>query len=326
MRLLVTGVTGKVGSNFLPAFLADKRFSGSQVVALCHNRMVSDMPRVKSLRGSLSKREDVEAAMHGVTHVLHMAAVKESPDLAMDVAVKGMFHLLESFRTSAHARQFILIGGDCSVGHIFHRYDGPITESAPRRAYPGCYALTKVIEEVMLEQFQIQYGVNGCCLRAPWIMEKDDFRFAMTFGDAQFGGPAWEDFIAPEDVAKLARRRCVPLMRDDSGAPLKRNFVHVSDLVSAILATLDNPAAERQLLNIAMDEPVDYGKAAQYLEETRGYTIVDIHSGLFSNWLDNTRAKLRLGWRPRLDLEALIEEAWNFVRADNDPRKVWYPG
>ena len=326
MKLLITGATGKVGGNFLPAFFADPRFADAQVVALCHNRMISDFPRVRIVRGSLAERSNVEAAMQGVTHVLHMAAVKESPDLAMDVGVKGMFNLLEAFRSSAHARQFILIGGDCSVGHIFHRYDGPITEDSPRRAYPGCYALTKVIEEVMLEQYQIQYGINGCCLRAPWIMEKDDFRFALTFGDEQFGGPPWEDFMTPEEVAKLARGRNVPLLLDETSAPLRRNFIHVSDLVSAILAALDNPAAERQLFNIAMDEPVDYGQLTDYLKDSRGYSAVRIHSGLFSNWLDNTRAKLRLGWRPAIDFRTMIEDAWNFVREKNDPRKIWYPG
>ncbi len=78
--------------------------------------------------------------MAGVTHVIHMAAVKETPALIFDVALKGAFQLLDAARTSRTFRQFILIGGDCSVGHIFHGYDGPITEGSPRRAYPGVYA------------------------------------------------------------------------------------------------------------------------------------------------------------------------------------------
>ncbi|GIL00472.1 MAG: UDP-glucose 4-epimerase [Alphaproteobacteria bacterium] len=326
MKLLMTGVTGKVGSNLLPAFLADSRFAGAGVVVLCHNRDLAPRHRVSVVKGSLADRESVEAAMAGVTHVVHMAAVKESPDLVMDVAVKGMFHLLEAFRASPTARQFILIGGDCSVGHIFHGYDHPVTETSPRRAYPGCYALTKVIEEVMLEQYQIQYGVNGCCLRPPWIMEKDDFRFALSFGDDQFGGPPWASLLPSDDLARFAGRKAVPLMRDATGAPLKRNFIHVSDVVAAILAALNNPAAERELFNIAMDEPVDYGRVAQYLEETRGYFPVEVSTGFFSNWLDNAKARLKLGWRPLYDMRALIEDAWNFARASNDPRQVWYPG
>ncbi|WP_265519958.1 NAD-dependent epimerase/dehydratase family protein [Nitratireductor luteus] len=326
MKLLITGAAGKVGSHFLPAFLSEHRFAEWQVAALCHNRGLPAAPRVSVIHGSLSDRGSVEAAMSGITHVVHMAAVKETPELAMDVGVKGMFHLLEAFRASPTARQFILIGGDCSVGHIFHRYDSPVTEDSPRRAYPGCYALTKVIEEVMLEQYQIQYGINGCCLRAPWIMEKDDFRYALTFGENQFGGPPWTELMPKEDVARLSRQRAVPLMLDDAGAPLKRNFVHVFDVVSAVLAALDNPAATQQLLNVAMDEPVDYSRVAGYLQATRGYAPVEIRTRFFSNWLDNAKARLRLGWRPRYDVKALIEDAWNYVRAEDDPRKVWYPG
>lgn len=326
MKVLLTGATGKLGSNFLPAFLADERFANSHVVALCNNRDLAPHDRTTVVKGSLSDRGVVEQAMSGVTHVIHMAAVKESPDLVMDVAVKGMFQLLEAFRASPTARQFILIGGDCSVGHIFHGYDSPVTETSPRRAYPGCYALTKVIEEVMLEQYQIQYGLNGCCLRAPWIMEKDDFRYALTFGEGQFGGPPWTELLPEAEVARLAEQKAVPLMLDRSGASLKRNFVHVSDVVSAVFAAIDNPAAERQLFNIAMNEPVDYGRVAKYLTDTRGYSAVEIPTGFFSNWLDNNKARLRLGWRPVYDLKTLIEDAWTYVRASNDLRKIWYPG
>ena len=326
MKLLVTGATGKVGGNFLPAFRRDPRFAGCAVVAVCHNRVLPPQAGLEVVRGSLSDRAFVGKAMSGVTHVLHMAAVKESPDLVMDVAVKGMFHLLEAFRASPTARQFILIGGDCSVGHAFQAYDGPVTEASPRRAYPGCYALTKVIEEVMLEQYQIQYGLNGCCLRAPWIMEKDDFRHALAFGDDQFGGPAWTEYMSADESERLSRQKVAPLILDRDGAPLRRNFVHVSDLVNAILAAIDHPAAGQQLFNIAMDEPVDYGRVAGYLKDTRGYAAVEIHTGMFSNWLDNAKARLKLGWRPLYDFKALIDDAWNYVRSNDDPRTVWYPG
>ena len=76
-----------------------------------------------------------------------------------------------------------------------------MTEKTPHLAYPGCYALSKVLEEVMLAQFAIQYGINTCCLRAPWIMEKDDFRYTLSFGDDLFGGPDWKTMV-PADVAR----------------------------------------------------------------------------------------------------------------------------
>ena len=324
MRLLVTGITGKVGSNFLPAFLDVKTFSDWSIRAICNNRTI-DHPRVEVVRASLSDAGAIWSAMEGVTHVLHLAAVKETPSLAMDVGVKGMFNLLEAFRTVPGTQQFVLLSGDCAVGHAFQQYDAPITEDAPRRAYPGCYALTKVIEEVMLEQYGIQYGINGCCLRAPWIVEKDDFRYALSFSD-QFGGPAWSDLLSAEELAHYARSASVPLLRDAQGAPLRRNFIHVDDLVAAILTTLDNTAAAGQLFNIAMDEPVDYGELAHYLRETRSLPVAEIRTPLHSNWLDNAKARLRLGWKPQVDLRGLVDRAWDYVRAPDDPRIIWYPG
>jgi nucleoside-diphosphate-sugar epimerase len=326
MKLLVTGATGKVGQNFVPSFLQSERFRDWSVVALCNNRVIDESPRVSVLKGSLSDPATVAAALDGTTHVLHMAAVKESPDLVIDVAIKGMFLMLEAFRTSPTAQQFVLIGGDCSVGHIFHDYGVPITEASPRKAYPGCYALTKVLEEVMLEQYQFQYGLNGCTLRAPWIMEKDDFRFALSFGPDQFGGPLWSDLIDTGEIAQHAARGAVPLMRDAAGAPLRRNFVHVDDLVEAILAALDNPAARGELFNIAMTQPVDYGAVAGYLGRTRGLAAAEIATPFHSNLMDNAKARLRLGWTPKVNFEALIERAWNYQRDPSDPRKIWYPG
>ncbi|HSF92424.1 MAG TPA: NAD(P)-dependent oxidoreductase, partial [Paracoccaceae bacterium] len=244
----------------------------------------------------------------------------------MDVAVKGMFWLLEEFRVNPVAKQFVLISGDCSVGHIMQRYGEPVTELSPHRPYPGCYALSKVLEETMLEQYYIQYGTNGCCLRASWIMEKDDFKFALKFGPDQFGGPRWTDVISAEEELQYARAEAVPLMLDYEGNPLLRGFVHVSDLVPAILAAIDNPAAQQELFNVVMNKPVDYREVAQRLEETRGMKAVPIATPYYSNWLDNAKARMRLGWEPKYDLERLIDEAFSYSRSSDDPRTVAYPG
>ena len=244
----------------------------------------------------------------------------------MDVTVKGLFWLIEAFRASPAARRFVLIGGDAGVGHFHHRHDGPVTERTPHRAYPGAYALSKVLEEVMVEQAGIQYGLDWTCLRAPWIMEKDDFRHTLSFGDDVFGGPDWKTLVAPEVAARARAEGAVPLLYDADGRPLKRNFVHVDDLVAAILIALDHPAARQRLYNIAMDEPVDYGALAAYLASTRGLPSIDIPSGLHSTWLDNRRARLELGWRPDYDLARLVEAAWSYRRGPDDPRRIWYPG
>jgi UDP-glucose 4-epimerase len=263
MRFLVTGATGKVGQVFIARVLAEPLLADAQIVALCHNRIPPAHERVEVVRGSIAERATLARAFDGVTHVFHLATVKEDPDLVMDVTIKGLFLLLEAARASKTVRQVLLVGGDAAVGHCFVDYPEPVTETSPRRAYPGVYALSKVIEEEMIEQYGHQYGLNGTILRAPWIMEKDDFRYALSFGPGQFGGPLWDELIAPADNLRHAGKNRVPLLLDITNKPLKRNFVHVSDLAEAIVRTIDNDAARGQLFNISMTDPVDYGEVAQ---------------------------------------------------------------
>jgi UDP-glucose 4-epimerase len=324
--ILVTGATGKVGQVFVRRLLAEPKFNSFKVRALCHNRELAPHERIQNIHGSIEHRTDVEKAMEGVTHVVHLATVKETPEQIMDVAVKGLFWLLEACRLSPTFQQFILIGGDAGVGHFVYPHPIPVTETQKHSAYPGCYALSKVLEETMLEQYYIQYDLNGCCLRAPWIMEKDDFKYQLSFGEDVFGGPRWRDLVGEKLADEFERTQTIPIMLDPLAVPVKRNFVHVEDLVSAILSAMDNPKARQQLFNISMDEPVDYGEMGKYLKETRGLPTVEIKTEYHSTWLDNTKAKFLLCWRPEYDLSKMVDAAFDYVRAKDDPRKIWYPG
>lgn len=325
-RILVTGATGKVGSHFIRRVLECELGGNVTIRALCHNRTLVRHDRLETVDGSISDREIVRAALAGITHVVHCATCKEMEDSAIDVNVKGLFWLLEECRVSPTFQQIVVIGGDAAVGHFFYPHAVPVTERQKRTAYPGCYALSKVLEETMLEQYFIQYNLSGCCLRAPWIMEKDDFKYSLSFGQDVFGGPRWRDLVGLEKADAYMKSSAVPVMLDPLGQPVKRNFVHVADLVESILVALDHPKARQQTFNICMDEPVDYRQVADYLHETRGLPSVDVPTPYWSTWMDNTKAKFLLGWRPRFDLKRLIEDAWRYRRDEAEPRKVWYPG
>jgi UDP-glucose 4-epimerase len=325
-RILVTGATGKVGSHFIRHVLESADNRDVTIRALCHNRLPEAHERIEIVRGDISDRDAVRTAMNGITHVIHCATCKETPDRVMDVTVKGFFWLLEECRLSKSFEQIVLIGGDAALGHFFYPHSEPVTEKQERSAYPGCYALSKVLEEVMLEQYFIQYDLSGCCLRAPWIMEKDDFKYSLSFGEDVFGGPRWRELVGPERADEYLKCNTVPLMLDPRGKAIKRNFVHVSDVAACMVLALDHPRARQQTFNICMDEPVDYQQVADYLRETRGMPSIEIETPYWSTWLDNSKAKFLLGWRPCFDLERLIEEAWSYQRSEADPRNVWYPG
>jgi nucleoside-diphosphate-sugar epimerase len=178
----------------------------------------------------------------------------------------------------------------------------------------------------MLEQYGLQYALNGCCLRAPWIMEKDDFKYQLSFGEDVFGGPRWRDLVGAEQADRYLAAGAVPVMLDPDGRPVLRNFVHVDDLVDAIFQAFDHPRAPKQTFNISMDEPVDYAKLAEHLQRTRGLPSVQIRTRYRSTWLDNAKARFLLGWRPKYDLARMVDEAFSYERSPDDPRKVWYPG
>lgn len=326
MKILVTGAAGKVGQQFIKQFIADPKYQGGTIRAFCHNRSVETSERVEVFKGNISQQDDVKQAMAGVTHVVHLATCKETPESIMDVTIKGLFWLLEECRVSKDFEQFILIGGDAGMGHFFYPHPIPVTEEQKHSAYPGCYALSKVLEEVMLEQYYIQYDLEGCCLQAPWIMEKDDFRYTLSFGEDVFGGPTWKDYVTVEEAARYQQTNTIPLMLDPKGNPVLRNFVQLEDLVDAILTALNHPKAHQQLFNICTDEPVDYQKVADYLKDTREYPSVTISTEYQSTWLDNTKARFLIGWRPQYDYKRMIDQAFDYVRTPDDPRIVWYPG
>ena len=327
-RILVTGAAGKVGQAFISRLLAsaDSNLAGFTLRALCHNRVLEPGARLEVMTGSIDERETADRAVDGVTHVLHLATSKETPETIIDVAVKGLFWLLEACRVSPAFGSSSSLAGDAGLGHFFYPHPVPVTETHPHSAYPGCYALSKVLEEVMAEQYGIQYDLNVCCLRAPWIMEKDDFRHAAVVRDDVFGGPRWRELVGAGQADAYAASGTIPVMLDEQGRPVKRNFVHVDDLADAVLLAIDNPAARRQTFNICMDEPVDYGELGAYLAESRGLPTVGVRTPYHSTWLDNAKAKFLLGWRPRYDLRRMADEAWNYQRAPDDPRVIWYPG
>ena len=216
----------------------------------------------------------------------------------MDVAVKGMFWLLEECRASKQFQQFILVGGDAGMGHFFYPHPIPVTEKQKHSAYPGCYALSKVLEETMLEQYYIQYNLNGCCLRAPWIMEKDDFKYTLSFGADVFGGPRWSDYVSKEEAqrhhAAGTDSRRPSDHRRATGKTQLRSCRRPGGMHSRRHPS--NPKARQQLFNaVCMDEPIDYREVVNYLKATRGLETVDIKANFHGTWPRQRQGEISAG-------------------------------
>ena len=65
---------------------------------------------------------------------------------------------------------------------------------------------------------------------------------------------------------------------------------------------------------------------AEHLAATRGLPGVPVQTPYRSTWLDNSKAKFLLDWRPQYDMTRLVDESYGYERAAAAPRKIWSPG
>ena len=164
----VFGGSGKVGSRVIEALQAQ----GKSIRVLVHRTPIIG-ESIETITGSVTDPEAVRQVVDSADAVVQMATTKEDPDTFFDVSIRGTFNVLEACRDE-NIQQFILFGGDAIQGIWFYPQPGPIDENHPNTAYPGYYAFSKVIEEVMAEQYAIQYGLPISIMRCSWIFEKDD--------------------------------------------------------------------------------------------------------------------------------------------------------
>ena len=114
-RILVTGATGKVGRTFIDQFLADPAFDAFTVRALCHNRVLEPPTSARDCDGIAGRIARMQMRRCGIRHMCCISRREGDAGIVMDVAVKGLFWLLEACRISPTFQQFILIGGDNSL-------------------------------------------------------------------------------------------------------------------------------------------------------------------------------------------------------------------
>jgi len=267
--------------------------------------------------------------LNGVDAVCHLATSKEDRAGFIDVSIRGTYNLLEGCRTTPTVKQFILAGGDAALGIWFYSQPGPLDENAPLRAYPGCYALSKVMEETLCRQFGIQYDLPYTILRLSWLWADDDSLAHLLLPEPNFGVPDWRELAdTPERRSFFEQKRPgVACLRHPGGAPYIRHVVAVEDAVSAFLVALEQPTARGETFNIAASAPVDYAELARYAGQRLKLPVVDFELDGFHDFsIDTAKAQSRLGWHPERDGLAMIDAALAFREAGGKRETVRYQG
>ena len=306
-RVAVFGGAGKVGRRVVD-WLCGR---GIAVRALVHHTPVTGAG-VETVAGSVSDADAVRAVVAGTDAVVQMATTKEDPDTFFEVSVRGTLNILEACRHES-IRQFMLLGGDAVFGIWFYPQPVPIDENHPLMAYPGYYAFTKVMEEVMTQQYAVQYGVPYTILRSSWIFENDDllehFSLLKNVDPAEPGHGFGE--VSDEVLALVAAgREHIPILTDADGVAYHRHIVHIEDVMQAFGAMFANPAALGHSFNIAAPAAFNYAAAAQYLSEQMDLpTLEVVCAGYHSFAININKARSTLGYDPQYDFPAMADSA-----------------
>lgn len=141
MRVLVTGVAGRVGANVVRRLSA----SGVEVRAMvmpgdAQAAKISALPGARIVHADLSDQPSIDAACRGVTHVVHLAAFMVSSGITErfhEINGMGTLRLLEGvLRSGVDLQRFVLASSDgtyCPGAPS----DVPLTEDSRQEPSPA---------------------------------------------------------------------------------------------------------------------------------------------------------------------------------------------
>ena len=328
MQILITGITGRIGSELARQLVE----AGHTVRGLVWPRdrrvgQLADLD-VQLVEGSLTHAADVDAAMEGAEVVCHLGAAFQgggpfSNEEYFEINVRGAFNMLEAAAgLGGRLRQFVYAGSDA----VYEKYlPGGVPDPIHEDEYPlqprGQYALTKLLGEEMCRGYARTRG-----------MPVTVYRFAMTMAGeeildyGQFYLRHWLRVFAELDsrdavallaplqaAADLYGENCLVLARDGQGRSYKKHIAHAQDIVAGIVAGLAKPTAEGQVFHLAAPAPFTWAEAVPVLAERLNLPMIDARlAGPAPTFyeFDLSKGMHLLGFRPTWDIFRMIDDAW----------------
>ena len=325
MRLLIVGGAGYIGS-----------VVGAQCVAAGHEVVVLDdlstghadavSPGARLIEAPVSDAGRVleslaRPAAPPVDAVLHFAAKSlvgestEHPDRYFHTNVEGTLALLDAMRD--HGVGTIVFS---STAATYGEPDQvPIPETAPT-APTNPYGASKLAVDLALGSYAPAFGLAAVSLRyfnVAGALQQD----GRWFGERH----ATETHLIPIALQVAAgTRESLAVYGRDYPTPdgtCIRDYIHVVDLGLAHLAALEAAAVGRhQIVNLGSGSGNSVLEVAAAVRTATGHPVPTVDHPRRAGdpavlVASNARAADVLGWRPALDLSAMVSDAWAFTRA-----------
>lgn len=300
-RILITGVTGFIGSHLAPILVDDHEVFG--LVRPVARRGADLAAGVVEVPGDLADPQSVRYVLRTVEPdvVVHLAAAThvshsfDHPYLYVTTNIHGTLHVGHGLVDLGLAERSRLVYA--STAEVYGiQPPGPVTEDATL-APSSPYANSKSMTDTYLRMMGPVYGLQATLLRS-----------VNSYGRVRDQG-----FLIEYLVTAMLRGETVYLGMPDS----VRTYMHVDDHVAAYRAVIERPGTAGEVFNIAPDETVTNREVCLRLaalldydpdrvvfgEYPPGYPNRPAASDQPSIELDASKARRELGWRPRVSLD-----------------------
>lgn len=325
MKILITGITGRIGAALARTFIE----AGHEVRGLVWAQdqqlaQLEGLP-IDLIEGSLVNADDVNRATDNVEAICHLGAAFQaggpfSNNDYFEINVRGTFNVLEAARLLGSRLQHLFFA---SSDALYKKYipggmRNPICEDTAEIAPNGPYALTKGLGESMCLGYHRTYGL-------PITV----FRFALTMADdeilnfRQFQLSYWQQVYANrvgDDVDHVRQQLQkfddgqdrLLIARDGQGRSYKKHIADVQDIVQGFTCALGNQDAFGEIFQLGGPSAFTWEEIIPYLADKLNMTFIDVvltgHIPTYYEF-DLSKAKKLIGFSPQVDVYQMIDNA-----------------
>jgi len=313
MKILITGISGFVGSH-LAEFMLGKKENVFGTI-----RYRSRMENIETIKDKIELIEcDIKDAVairelidkirpDRIYHLAAQSYVKASwtaPTETFMTNVNGTLNLFEAIRATKINPRVLLSGSSEEYG-LVNKNELPIKETNPLRPFSP-YAVSKISQDYLGYQYFKSYNMQIIRTRA----------FNLT-------GPRRGDVFVDSNFAKqivmIEKKKMEPVIKVGN-LEAYRDFIDVRDVVRAYWLAM-NKCDIGEVYNIASGQATRIGDILDMLIKISGVTVEvkqdpqrirpsdePIIQG------DNTKFKEKTGWQPEIPLERSLKDLLDYWR------------
>lgn len=333
MKILISGVTGRVGANL--AHQLQER--GHEIRGLV---MPGD-PKlhkatalgVEIVETDIADADKVRAAVDGVDIVIHQAAqILEgiySSERMLDINTRSTISLLEgALESKTPVKRFLLASTDQTYNPFVTNQVTFREDTAQKPS--DIYALTKLLSEQIVFAYMREYGLPVTALRYSSILAANEVMGVLN--------PTWLNYFIELAVAKaripwfgaehvaeaqaiindlLRTPNAVCAVTDPNGKSWALAFTDVRDVVAGTLLALESDAAIGEVFNMVSPVPVEYTYAARLIADNSDRPLRDVQMPFY--WgphVSNDKARATLGYAPQYSFDKMVAAALAHQRGE----------